>query len=353
MAGAVGVALAGKFHRFAALTMLGIVGLTCAISYIWLSAPDLALTQLLVESVTLVLLLLGLRWLPKRQPDLPPTTPVRERIPALLRMEGRRLLDLVLALVAGGGVAAISYAMMTRTPPDGLARYFLEKAWPEGHGTNVVNVILVDFRAFDTLGEITVLSIAAIAVFSLLRRFRPAAESIRLPSEKIGPEDMAKGSPLRPPPHALYVPGVIMEWMFPVIMTLAFYLLLRGHYLPGGGFSAGVMASIALILLYMANGTRRVEARLRVHPLWWISAGLVLAVGTGAAVLFADSPFLTARQWTPPFLPVGTIPSVLLFDTGVYAVVVGVVALILLTLAHQSIRMPRLPKAADEPGGDA
>src|SRR5699024_7358765 len=138
-------------------------------TFVWLSAPDLAITQLLVESVTTILILLGLRWLPKRIKGL---TGITRR--ALFR----RRRDVLIAVGAGTGLAVLSFAAMLHPVSDTVSRFFLENALPGGGGGNVVNVILVDFRGFDTLGEITVLSIVALTVFALLRRFRPAAESI-------------------------------------------------------------------------------------------------------------------------------------------------------------------------------
>ena len=132
---------------------------------------------------------------------------------------------------------------MTRPLPETISSYFMENAWPLGGGSNVVNVIIVDFRGFDTLGEISVLAVVGIAVYSLLRRFRPARESLDTPPR---PE------PVQGAAEDLLVPAVIMRFMFPVIGLLAGYLLLRGHNLPGGGFVAGLALAIAVILQYMA-----------------------------------------------------------------------------------------------------
>ena len=252
-------------------------------------------------------------------------------------------------------MAALSYAMMSRPNVDSISRYFVENAYPEGGGANVVNVILVDFRGFDTLGEITVLSIVALTVFTLLRRFRPAPESVELPHQQKrqndfdqAEEDRSHGDTLA---HYLFVPRIIMQWLFPVILTFAIYLLMRGHDLPGGGFAGGVTASIAILLLYMAGGTRWVEGRLDIRPLRWISFGLLLAVGTGIASWVAGYPFLTSyfSYLTIPLIGDVPIASALLFDIGVFAVVVGTTVLILIALAHQSIRSPLKRKADDEP----
>jgi multicomponent K+:H+ antiporter subunit A len=292
-------------------------------------------------------LLLGLRWLPKRLPDVWPEGHMPFRV--LFRRSG----DFVLALLGGVGMAALAYAMMTRDAPDGLSRYFVEHAYPGGGGTNVVNVILVDFRAFDTYGEITVLAIVALTVFTLLRRFRPATESVELPVQQRqqnaadeAREDRTRGDTLR---HYLLVPRVLMEWLFPVILTCALYLLVRGHDLPGGGFAAGVTASIAIIVLYMASGTRSVETRLAIQPVRWISAGLLCATATGVAAWVFGYPFLSTYFRYLDLPIIGAIPmaSALLFDIGVFAVVVGATALILVALAHQSIRSPRMPRRSE------
>ncbi|HOP90855.1 MAG TPA: monovalent cation/H+ antiporter subunit A, partial [Ottowia sp.] len=165
-----------KFHRLAALILLGAVGLAVSLTFLWFSAPDLALTQLTVEVVTTVLFLLGLRWLPKRRPE--------EAEHLGLRVRARRARDFVVSLVAGGGMAVLAYAMMTRPAPQSISPFFIDRSLPEGGGTNVVNVMLVDFRAFDTMGEITVLGIVGLTVYALLRRFRPPREMAALPPQQ-------------------------------------------------------------------------------------------------------------------------------------------------------------------------
>jgi len=341
---AVAAAALAKFHRLVALVLIGGAGLATCISFIWLSAPDLALTQLLVEIVTLVLLLLGLRWLPQRRPDVWPAGSK----PGTVGF--RRGGDLIIAVLGGGGMAALAYAMMTRPLPDSLSRYFVEQAYPGGGGTNVVNVILVDFRGFDTLGEITVLAIVALTVFTLLRRFRPAPESVEMPAQQHrqnafddAREGHERGDTLA---HYLLVPRVIIQWLFPVILMFAIYLLMRGHDLPGGGFAGGITASIAILLLYIANGTREVEASLHVEPVRWISAGLLCAGGTGLAAWAFGYPFLTSHSSYLSIPLIGDIPlaTALIFDIGVFAVVVGTTVLILIAIAHQSIRAPRAKK---------
>ena len=298
MVWAVGIACAlaaayqAKFHRLAALILLGGAGLISCVSFVWLSAPDLALTQLLVETVTTVLLLLGLRWLPKRIQDVAPSGTMASII------RWYRVRDLVIAVGAGSGLAALAYVVMTGPQPENIAGFFVEKAYLQGGGTNIVNVILVDFRAFDTFGEITVLCIVAITVYALLRRFRPAAESIPVPEQQRAQDSYDEAHPQRVKGHsiksAMAIPALMMTMLFPIIGAAAAFLLLRGHDLPGGGFVAGVTMAVAFILQYMARGTVWVEARLRVLPVRWMGIGLLLAVGVGAAAWLFDRPFLTS-----------------------------------------------------------
>jgi len=336
---AVAAAHQAKFHRLAALVLLGGTGLVTCITFVWLSAPDLAATQLVVEIVTTVLILLGLRWLPKRSQALVEPDGWQARL--------RRIRDLSIAVVAGLGMMAISYAVMTRQAPDTISDFFIEKAYSEGGGRNVVNVILVDFRGFDTLGEITVLGIVALTVFALLRRFRPAADSIERPEQQRIQRSYDEAEPDRQPgataAEYLFVPSVIMQWMFPVVIVLAAYLLLRGHDAPGGGFAAGVAMAAGFILQYMAAGTVWVEDRLRILPVVWIGVGLLLAALTGTASLLLGDPFLTSYFRYAELPLIGKVPlaSATIFDLGVFSLVVGATVLMLIALAHQSIRRLR------------
>ncbi|WP_425532040.1 monovalent cation/H+ antiporter subunit A [Ancylobacter crimeensis] len=329
-----------KYHRFAALVLVGAVGLITCITFVWMSAPDLAVTQLLVEVVTTVLLLLGLRWLPKRmEPQEGEHTPLNVAV--------RRRLDLALAVLVGVGLSTLSYLVMTRPLPESVSRFFVERAYTEGGGTNIVNVILVDFRGFDTQGEIAVLCIVALTVFALLRRFRPAQETIDTPEQQRLQNAYDEAEPERKVGDTLsdylFVPRIIMHWMFPVVCVLAVYLFMRGHDLPGGGFAAGVTLSIAFVMQYIASGTRWVEDHLRVLPLRWMGVGLLLSVGTGIGAWAFGFPFLTSHHQYLALPVIGKIPlaTALLFDLGVFALVVGATVLILIALAHQSLRSRR------------
>lgn len=348
-AAAIGAAWQAKYHRLAALALLGVVGIVVSVTFAWFSAPDLALTQLSVEAVTTVLFLLGLRWLPKRVTLDDPRTQARSA--------WRRRRDLVLAGFAGAGLAALSYALLTRTGAQSISPFFIEQALPGGGGTNVVNVMLVDFRAFDTLGEITVLAIVGLAIFALLRRFRPPKEVIGLPPQQhivppdqdtdlVRPQELrASGEEGDPATGYLLVPAVLVRLLLPVALLVAFHLFLRGHNLPGGGFVAGLVVAIAFLAQYMVGGTHWVEDHMNLHPPRWIAVGLLLAVATGLGALAFGYPFLTTHtaHVTLPVLGELHLPTAALFDLGVFCVVLGSTLLLLTALAHQSLRARRRP----------
>jgi multicomponent K+:H+ antiporter subunit A len=317
---AIGAAVMAKFHRLVAITLMGGAGLVTCVTFAWFSAPDLALTQIVVEVVTTILFLLGLRWLPMRRQDLTRRVTLRDR--------ARRTRDLVLAIGAGGGLATLSFAMLTRPAPQSISPFFLDHALPDGGGTNVVNVMIVDFRGFDTLGEITVLGVVALTVYALLRRFRPPAETSDIPEQQ------------RSGRESLLVPAMIARLLLPVSLVVAAHFFLRGHNQPGGGFVAGLIVAIAMIMQYLVSGTRWVETHVRLRLTRWIAGGLVLATGTGLGAVVFGYPFLTTQtlHFTLPLLGDVHLPSATLFDLAVFAVVVGATLLILTALAHQSTR---------------
>ncbi|SBV38033.1 putative K(+)/H(+) antiporter subunit A/B [uncultured Stenotrophomonas sp.] len=295
-------ALGGLFlyrQRLLAVIVVGGTGLMVALTFVFLSAPDLALTQLMVEMVTLALMLLGMNYLPAQSP------------PEHGRWRKRR--DALIAIVAGTGLAALAYTMMT-LPPDTVAGEMLRRSLPEAYGHNVVNVILVDFRGFDTFGEITVFGIAALVVHALLRRSRMA------------PEQIMPGPPIKLP-----VPADLAQIMFPLTLTVSIFLFLRGHNAPGGGFIAGLVLAVPLLIQYVIQGTASVESRFGFDYIRCIGTGLLVALLSGAASLLFGVPFLTSGHLVLELPLVGELElaSAMGFDTGVYLVVFGGVMLIL------------------------
>jgi len=348
---AIGAAYQAKYHRLAALALLGGAGLATCLSFVWLSAPDLALTQLAVEVVTLVLILLGLRWLPRRSviSDAAERNAGAMDAQRRLRRFGRRSRDFVLSLSAGGALAALAYVMLARPDTLGasrLAAFFLERALPDSGGANVVNVLLVDFRGFDTFGEISVLGIVALTVYALLRRFRPAPESMALPHQQRDPVGLERHSTsddeLLPADYRM-IPAVIVRLLLPVAAMISIFLLLRGHNAPGGGFVGGLAMAIAIILQYMMGGIFWVESRMRLHPQHWMALGLTCAAATGMFSWWHGRYFLDVMDWHGRLPLIGDvhISTALFFDIGVYMLVVGATVLMLVAIAHQSARSAR------------
>ena len=307
--GAIGT-LAWHRQRLVAIVFLSVVGLVVSLAFIRLKAPDLALTQLSVEVVTIVLLLLALRFLPGETPEQ--------------SSSGRKLRDGALALLGGAGVAALSYAMLTR-PLETISGYHLANAYTGGGGTNVVNVILVDFRGFDTLGEIAVLAMAALGLHALVEGLRlvPHAPSATRDADRY-PIMLAQ----------------LMRPLLPLALVVSVYIFLRGHSLPGGGFIAGLVAAVAFMLQYLASGIDFAAARIRVDYVRVLGAGLAIATGTGLASWLFDRPFLTSTfgYVYPPVIGKLELASAMAFDLGVFLVVLASVLLALSELGALSRR---------------
>jgi multicomponent K+:H+ antiporter subunit A len=334
---AIGAANQAKFHRLAALVMVGGAGLVTCLTFAWFSAPDLALTQIAVEVVTTVLLLLGLRWMPRR-------LEIDDARRHTFKARARRARDISIAAIVGSGVAILAYAVLTRPPVEVLSPFFVERSLSEGGGRNIVIVILVDFRGFDTMGEITVIGVVALTVYALLRRFRPAPESRAQPRaqrEDAAREALESGDGL--PSGYLRLPATVARMLLPMAGLVALYFLLRGHNAPGGGFVGGLVMATAIIVQYMTSGVLWVESRLRIHPQYWKGAGLMAAGSAGMFAWLAGQPFLTSMEWHSHLPLIGELhlSSVLLFDLGVFMVVVGGTVLMLVAIAHQSLRRPR------------
>ena len=300
-------------QRLTALVLVGSVGLLVALVFVKFSAPDLALTQLSVEVVTVILLLLALYFLPAN-------TPIESSA-------GRRWRDAVIAVLAGGGAAALAWAVLTRSGA-GMADFFIENSVPGGGGRNVVNVILVDFRGFDTFGEITVLAIAALGIFALLGNLRLS-----------GPRQDDSGRTWDPDTHPMIL-ATFARLLLPLALLVSTFIFLRGHNLPGGGFIAGLITAIALVVQYLANGVSWTHTRLPARTQPWIAAGLVISLLTGLASWLFGRPFLTSTftylDW--PLVGEFALASAMAFDLGVYLVVVGATLLILINLgmAHRA-----------------
>ncbi len=311
----VGLAGATLLHRrrLLAVIFLSVVGLVVSLVFVRFGAPDLALTQLSVELATIVLLLLALRFLPQEA--------------AAVSGGGIRLRDAMLAGAAGLGVAVLAFAMLTR-PFETISGWHIAMAKPGGGGTNVVNVTLVDFRGFDTLGEIAVLAMAALGLQALL-------DGLRLTPTVGNAANTADRYPI--------MLKMMMRPLLPLALVVAGYIFLRGHNMPGGGFIAGLITAMALLLQYMAAGIDEASARIRVNFVKLLGAGLLLATATGAASWAFGMPFLTSAftYVYPPGLEKVELASAMLFDLGIFLVVVATIVLAITELGNLSRREAR------------
>ena len=314
------------FHheRIKAVLISGAIGLVVTMAFVCFSAPDLALTQITVDVVTTVLLLMSLSLLPQ-------LTPYESSV-------SRRWRDALIAIGGGLGIAWITWLILTRDH-NSISWFFMQQSIPLGGGTNVVNVILVDFRGFDTFGEITVLGIAGIGALCLMDGMRTHGTT------------MTQGLSYRFNPSPLML-RITASWILPIALVVSLYIFLRGHNLPGGGFIAGLITALALIIQYMALGQDHAEQLLkaksgRLYEIW-IGTGLVIAGLTGLGAWFWGRPFLTSAHFyvSPPILGEMHLATAALFDVGVYITVVGATMLLISVLGdsrHSSMSGP-VPK---------
>jgi multicomponent Na+:H+ antiporter subunit A len=298
IAGAIAAASARSTMR--AVLALGAVGYGVALMFLSFGAPDLAMTQFSVETLTVLIYVLVFRHFSGVGPLSPPL--VRAR-------------DVAIAATIGTFIGALVLSVAAIDTGPRLRQYFAAFGPTLGHGRNIVNVILVDFRGFDTLGEITVLATAAIGVRGLLR-FAPAG--------------LFHAPAIHPVASSIF--RTAARLLMPILLLFAVFLLLRGHNEPGGGFVGGLVAAAAFSLYTIAFGVDRARRALRMRPMGLLGAGLLIALVSGLPAVVRGQPFLTA-SWILSPVAVGT-PA--LFDIGVFLVVVGVVLMMVFTLVEES-----------------
>ena len=300
-------------RRFLALVLIGIIGLTVSLGFVYLSAPDLAMTQISVEIVTIMLMLLALNFLPKET----------SKESSMLR----RSRDAIIAIATGGAIAALSYAFMTRDFST-ISTFHLDNSYTGGGGTNVVNVILVDFRGFDTFGEIIVLGVAALTIYALMEALLSGPVSRKLTT-------WVFDQPRSRDRHPLMM-VVVTRALMPIAIMVGVFVFLRGHNDPGGGFIAGLIIAIALLMQYMASGFLWAQERQRMEFHTMIGLGVLIAGFTGVGSWFAGKPFLTSAfgYVTLPPLEKFELATAALFDLGVFLTVVGAVMLTLYSLSR-------------------
>ena len=334
-------------QRLSAVLVVGVTGYGLAVLFALQGAPDLALTQFLVETLTLVVFVLVLRKLPK---DITERHRPRERA-----VRG------AIAVAVGAFMGVVgAVALATRTA-ERVSVDWPGEAYEFGGGKNVVNVTLVDIRAWDTLGEISLLVVAATGVASLvfLRRRTGAVQ-------RLDPVQLARqGRRGRRAPRRQWLAGtvalaperrsVVLEVttriLFHTIVVFSLYLLFSGHNHPGGGFAGGLVAGIALVLRYLAGGRYELGEAAPVDPGLLLGVGLLLAGGTGVVGLVLDAEVLQTAilETTLPVLGDVKLVTSLFFDIGVYAIVVGLVLDVLRSLGAELDRQEDEDDPIDAP----
>ena len=322
-------------NRLAAVLLVGVTGYGCGAIFVFHGAPDLALTQFLVETLTLVIFVLVLRSLPAEA----------DRANITLN----RLPRAVLAIAVGATVTLLAVFAMAARSTRPIAELLPDAAYYRGHGSNTVNVLLVDIRAWDTMGEISVLLVAATGVASMVfrnRRFGAAPRVAdagqpdigRIPalgtSPASGDVTWLRGSELRDPRNRSLVLEVATRLIFPLIMLLSAYFFFAGHNTPGGGFAGGLTAGLALVLRYLAGGRYELGETLPLDAGKILGAGLALSAGTAVTSLILGAPVLSSAviAFELPVLGSVKLVTALFFDLGVYLIVVGLVLDVLRSL---------------------
>lgn len=335
--------------RYTGVVLVSVTGLGMVLLFATSGAPDLALTQILVETVTLVAFALVLR-----------------RIPARMGEHNASVLPVVRAVIAvavGATMAMIALVATGARVADPISDRFPELAYELGHGRNVVNVALVDLRGWDTMGELSVLILAATGVASLvfvthradnlsagtasmptgvIRHRRPLVETTDGPRPRAASPDSTRqtwligGQRVRPENRSIVL-EVIVRILFHTIIVVSIYLLFAGHNLPGGGFAGGLVAGMALVMRYVAGGRYELGAAAPTDAGRLLGAGMTLAVVTALAPVLFGAPPLTSAFFEAELPLIGHVEFVTstLFDIGVYLVVIGLVLDVLRSLGAE------------------
>ncbi|MCS3844928.1 Na+/H+ antiporter subunit A [Microbacterium sp. AK031] len=336
--------------RYTGVVLVSMTGLGMVALFATSGAPDLALTQILIETVTMVTFALVLRRLPSRMGEHNASV---SRIPRA-----------VLAIAVGVTMAFIAVVATQARIADPISVNFPELAYEIGHGKNVVNVALVDLRGWDTMGELSVLVLAATGVASLVfvthradmlsqrpslpkrirrkARIAPLVETtdgirFQTTENRSSPRAWLVGGQQMKPENRSILLEVIVRILFHTIIVVSIYLLFAGHNGPGGGFAGGLVAGMALVMRYIAGGRWELGAAAPADAGRLLGAGLILAVGTAVFPLFFGLAPLTSSfwEWEIPGLGHMEFVTSTVFDIGVYLVVIGLVLDVLRSLGAE------------------
>jgi multicomponent Na+:H+ antiporter subunit A len=310
------VVLLRATSRLVAVIALGVVGYGVALVFLYYGGPDLAMTQFTIETLSVVLFVLVLYRLPRY---------------AQLTTRSQHVRDGVLAAVCGGLFLTLTIAALVAATDSRLTPYFAENSLKLANGLNVVNVIIVDFRGFDTLGEITVLGVAALGIYALIA-MRPtdqdANEDRAQAAAAVVEFDTADSLILR----------VATRFLLPLLLVFSVFLLIRGHNAPGGGFVGGLVAATAFVLFALAEGVPQARKTLLLNERAFIPIGLTIAVVSAMISLMLGQPLMTGLWLATPLPVLGKIGTPVIFDLGVYFLVFGIALTIIFSLMDTPAR---------------
>ncbi|MGB6244341.1 Na+/H+ antiporter subunit A [Gordonia sp. (in: high G+C Gram-positive bacteria)] len=318
-------------NRLAGVLTLGVTGYGSGALFAMYGAPDLALTQILVESLTLVVFVLVLRKLP---PEAAPSQRTRHRP-----------IRIVIAIAFGAMLVLVGLFAAAARSTEPLHVYLGDAAYEFGHGANAVNVLLVDIRAWDTLGEVSVLIVAATGVASMVFRSRrfgivPRVTESALAERRNGDDPSAgrttwlRGSEMRDPSQRSLILEATTRLVFPTLVVLSAYFFFAGHNAPGGGFAGGLVMGLALVLRYLAGGRYELGEAVRVEAGTLLGGGLAISATTATVSLFLGAPALSSAVFDLhlPIFGEFHLVTALFFDLGIYLIVVGLTLDILRSL---------------------
>ncbi len=317
-------------RRLYAILAMSVAGYMVSLFFVVFSAPDLALTQLLVESVTLILFLLVLRRFPKGMKAETPTYP------------GKKFMRIIMSVSVGFTAAFLSFLGVSNQQYQPISWYYTQHSKSAGGGNNVVNVILVDFRGLDTLGEISVLCMAAIGIsvlIHLVTNREGHTVSLNNPFVYFSHIERDLRGVFTWTNQARNSNNIILITLAKplcfMILILAIYLFYAGHNLPGGGFIAGLTVACALVLMYITLGKGFIKG-LNLELRYILALGLACSVGCGLGGMFFGKPFLTHTfgQVSIPLVGELELATAMIFDFGVFLVVTATVMPIILTIGN-------------------
>ncbi len=305
--------------RLMAVVSLGVVGFGVTLFFALFSAPDLAMTQFAIESLTVLLFVLVIYRLPRF---------------AALTTSRQRNADAIVAVGLGALMTMIVLLGSAQVQNTALSSFFAENSLLQANGRNVVNVILVDFRSLDTFGEMIVLAIAGIGIYTLihLRAADPTPDAWGDDKEAgrvaTYPAVVNKVTAAGKKPHReTYVASLVVRqgvlYLLPVLLIFSVFLLFRGHNLPGGGFVGGLVAASAFVLYALAFNVFAAQRLLGFSTRWLVVIGIGLAAASAIFALLQGSPLLTGVWWDQPLPVLGKLGTPFVFDIGVYLVVIG------------------------------